>query len=64
MLCPKCNFKPPQHQFFIEKNDSRKANVVPTVMKTHYFNHSVSPVIALFLKETFKELNFQRFLYN
>ncbi|XP_012230065.1 ribonuclease P protein subunit p40-like isoform X1 [Linepithema humile] len=44
MLCPKYNFKPPPHKFFIEKYDFRKRSV-PMPMKTHYFNHSISVVL-------------------
>lgn len=43
MLCPETwNFKPAQHYFSIDRRDIKKADVIPEVVKTHYFNHSAS----------------------
>lgn len=43
MLCPEIwNFKAPQHSLLIEQSNQRKD--YPSIIKTHYFNHSVSVV--------------------
>ncbi|XP_051159962.1 ribonuclease P protein subunit p40-like isoform X2 [Leptopilina boulardi] len=43
MLCPEIwNFKPPQHSLLIEQSNQLKDS--PSIIKTHYFNHSVSVV--------------------
>ncbi|XP_020300554.1 ribonuclease P protein subunit p40-like isoform X2 [Pseudomyrmex gracilis] len=45
MLCPETwNFKPAQHCFSIDRRDIEK-DVIPEVIKTHYFNHSISVVL-------------------
>lgn len=41
MLCPEIwNFKAPQHSLLIEQSSQLKE--FPSIIKTHYFNHSVS----------------------
>ncbi|KAK9302858.1 hypothetical protein QLX08_005264 [Tetragonisca angustula] len=45
MLSPETwNFKSPQYHFSTEKRDYRKSDI-PNVVKSHYFNHSVSLVL-------------------
>ncbi|XP_014467541.1 PREDICTED: ribonuclease P protein subunit p40-like [Dinoponera quadriceps] len=45
MLSPETwNFKPPRHHFSVVRRDYRKTDV-PTTVKNHYFNHSVSVVL-------------------
>lgn len=42
MLSPEVwNFKPPKHYVSIEKRNY-KDNNVPSIVESHYFNHSVS----------------------
>ena len=55
MLCPEVwDFKAPKHFFAIEKGQN-KPNDVPSLISTHYFNHSVSffPLIGVKLKVMF-----------
>lgn len=45
MLSPEVwNFKPPQYHVMTEKRDYKKLDI-PDVVKSHYFNHSVSLVL-------------------
>ncbi|XP_033330504.2 ribonuclease P protein subunit p40 isoform X2 [Megalopta genalis] len=45
MLSPETwNFKPPQHFFSTQKRDFKKTDV-PDIVKSHFFNHSVSLVL-------------------
>ncbi|XP_033230814.1 ribonuclease P protein subunit p40-like [Belonocnema kinseyi] len=45
MLCPEVwDFKAPQHCFTIEQGQIQPSNS-PSIIKTHYFNHSVSVVL-------------------
>ncbi|XP_061935998.1 ribonuclease P protein subunit p40 isoform X2 [Apis cerana] len=45
MLNPEIwNFKPPQHYFSIEEKDFKK-NDIPNIIKSHYFNHSISLIL-------------------
>ncbi|KAG7200319.1 hypothetical protein KM043_017782 [Ampulex compressa] len=45
MLSPEVwNFKPPQHHFSVERRNCGEKDI-PSVVKTHYFNHSVSVVL-------------------
>ncbi|XP_017876454.2 ribonuclease P protein subunit p40-like [Ceratina calcarata] len=45
MLSPEIwNFKAPQHNFSIEKRNHKKPDI-PDVVRSHYFNHSISLVL-------------------
>ncbi|KAM0731745.1 Ribonuclease P protein subunit p40 [Formica fusca] len=45
MLCPETyDFKPPRHYVSVDKRDFTKTDI-PSVMDTHYFNHSISVVL-------------------
>ncbi|XP_050446079.1 ribonuclease P protein subunit p40-like isoform X1 [Cataglyphis hispanica] len=45
MLCPETyDFKPPRHYVSVDNRDFTKTDI-PSVMDTHYFNHSISIVL-------------------
>ncbi|XP_006624047.1 ribonuclease P protein subunit p40-like [Apis dorsata] len=45
MLNPEIwNFKPPQHYFSTEEKDYKKTDI-PNIIKSHYFNHSISLIL-------------------
>ncbi|XP_072753537.1 ribonuclease P protein subunit p40 [Anoplolepis gracilipes] len=45
MLCPETyDLKPPRHYVFVQKGNFTKTDI-PTMMDSHYFNHSISVVL-------------------